>query len=121
MPSKEKNKSQILADGIPEKIEKVAILRGLAQISAYSGLSISQLRRYIKNGGFPAANAVDKGKYVCSKFAIDKWFLEQRIKRFKEKGWSNKKMHQTAPSPGEFNLRNLDMVKRLLSVRKLDL
>jgi pyrrolidone-carboxylate peptidase len=90
MPSAEKNRQQILDLGIPEKVLDQDILCGLAEIAAFTGLSISSIRRRIKRAGLPAAPAVSGGKYIISKFALERWITMNHIRMVEQHNWDRR-------------------------------
>lgn len=79
MSSKELNKKQIADRGILASIKHKDVLFGLAEIAAYSGMSIATIRRAIRRGTLIAGNAVKGGKYATTKQNIDIFISRQHL------------------------------------------
>lgn len=87
MAISEPNKAEIIAAGIPEKIANETVLSGLKEIAAYMRISISTVRRSIKRYGLPAGSAGMGGKYITTKFNIDKWILTTHLQSVIKHNW----------------------------------
>jgi hypothetical protein len=94
MPSYEKNKTQIAREGIAEKVKNKEILNTLAEIAAYTNLSISTIRRAIRHEGLVAGRPVNRGaaRYLTTKQNIDIWLAKQHLANVIRTG-SDKRPH----------------------------
>lgn len=91
MPSAEKTKTEIAADGTLDRIQKKESLNGLAEIAAYLGISISTVRKYIKRYGMPAASfGGPGGKYLTTKTIVTDWARQSHLVMVIQHNWDRK-------------------------------
>ena len=77
MSSRELTKSAIKASGLAEKVQHKEYLKGLAEVAAYLGISISGVRSLRRKHGLPAPNLSNfrGGPTLTSKVLLDQWYL----------------------------------------------
>jgi hypothetical protein len=91
MPSREKTLQQIAELGLAEKIVNQECLNSLAEISAYTGWSITKVRQRIKNHGLPASR--EGRQYFTTKSAIRIWLATRHIRAVEAHNWDKRTMH----------------------------
>jgi predicted Ser/Thr protein kinase len=83
MPSTEKNLTQIRSDAaLMQRVEKAQILYGLAEIAAYTGFSISTVRRAIRQHDLKATTIKKYGKVMSAKSTVDMWLAKLMEKKY---------------------------------------